>query len=104
MKGRHPGASGPGETPTGEPTHSSVPSPKRWCFQIGTSALSVSISAREASKASPRCAAVVAMTTAMSPIARLPVRCTAATPCTSYSSATRSQTSRSLASAVGWAE
>ena len=44
---------------SGVPTHSSVPSPKRWCFQIGTSALSVSIRAREAANASPRWAAVV---------------------------------------------
>jgi hypothetical protein len=62
---------------------------ERWCFQIGTSALSVSISARVASNASPRWAAAVATTTAMSPIASRPTRCTAATPCTSYSSATR---------------
>jgi hypothetical protein len=40
-----------------------VPSSKRWCFQIGTSALRVSIRAREASNAWPRWAAVVATTT-----------------------------------------
>ena len=42
-----------------------MPSPNRWCFQIGTSALSVSISAREAVNASPRCAAVVAESPAL---------------------------------------
>ncbi len=35
---------------------------------------------REASNAVPRCADVVATTTAMSPMSRLPTRCTAATP------------------------
>ena len=43
---------------------------------------------RRASNASPRWAAVVATTTAMSPISSRPTRCTAATPCTSCSSAT----------------
>ena len=38
----------------GVPTHSWVPSVNCWCFQIGTSALSVSISALDAAKASPR--------------------------------------------------
>ena len=42
------------------PTHSSVESSKTWCFQIGTSALRVSISARDAAKASTRWAEVVA--------------------------------------------
>ena len=37
------------------------------------------MSARDASKASPRCAAAVATTTAASPIASRPTRCTAAT-------------------------
>ena len=41
-------------TGQGVPTHSSVPSANCWCFQIGTSALSVSISARDAANASPR--------------------------------------------------
>src|SRR5262245_60088033 len=41
----------------GVPTHSSVPSLNRWCFQIGTVALSSSIRSRQASIASPRCAA-----------------------------------------------
>src|ERR1039457_1620574 len=36
----------------GVPTHSPSPSAKSWCFQIGTEALSPSISARQASKAS----------------------------------------------------
>ena len=35
----------------GEPTHSSLPSVNRWCFQIGTSDLRVSIRSRDASKA-----------------------------------------------------
>ena len=58
----------------GVPTHSCVPSSKRWCFQIGTSAFKVSMSMRDASKASPRCADVVATMTAMSPMASVPVR------------------------------
>ncbi len=78
---------------------------KSWCFQIGTVALSSSISAREASNASPRCAADgrdddrgVADARASRPGApRRPPR-------TSYRSATSSQTSRSRSSAVGWAE
>src|SRR4051794_32349096 len=41
-------------TAQGVPTHSSVPSVNRWCFQMGTSSLSVSISARDAANASPR--------------------------------------------------
>ena len=52
----------------GVPTHSSVESSKTWCFQIGTSALRVSMRSREAANASPRWAAVVATTTARSPI------------------------------------
>ena len=41
----------------GVPTHSSCRRLNTWCFQIGTSALSWSIRAREASNASSRCAA-----------------------------------------------
>ena len=55
-------------TGQGAPTHSSSPSLNIWCFQIGTSALSRSIRAREAVNASPRCAAESATTTAASPI------------------------------------
>src|SRR6516162_3699468 len=51
----------------GVPTHSLVPSAKRWCFQIGTDALSSSISARHASNASARCEQDTATTTARSP-------------------------------------
>ena len=68
---------------SGDPTHSSVPSANRWCFQIGTSSLRVSMSARDASKDVPRWAEAVATTTAASPICRVPVRCTAASACTS---------------------
>ena len=41
----------------GRPTHSSEPSAKLWCFQIGTVAFRVSMRSRQASKASPRCGA-----------------------------------------------
>src|SRR4051794_2530665 len=88
----------------GVPTHSSVPSLNNWCFQIGTVALRSSISAREASNASARWAAVVATMTAASPIASRPTRCTAATPRTSYLTATPSATSWRRARAVGCAE
>ncbi len=47
------------------------------------------MSAREASKASPRCTAAAATTTAASPIASAPTRCTAATARTSYLSRRR---------------
>ncbi len=60
---------------------------KTWCFQIGTVSLSRSISAREASKAWPRCADAVATMTAASPMASVPVRWTAATAWTSYDEA-----------------
>ena len=53
----------------GVPTHSSVPSTNRWCFQIGTVSLSSSMRARLASKASARCTAAAATTTATSPMA-----------------------------------
>ena len=56
--------------PYGVPTHSSVPSAKIWCFQIGMVALSRSIRAREASYAWPRWAAEAATRTAASPIAQ----------------------------------
>ena len=64
----------------GEPTHSSDPSLNRWCFQIGTSALSVSMSSRDASNDVPRCAEVVATTTATSPMSREPTRWTRGDP------------------------
>ena len=48
-------------------THSLSPPANRWCFQIGTVCLISSISARQASKASPRCALDTATTTARSP-------------------------------------
>ena len=42
--GRHSAGRRPAATPgQGVPTHSSSPSVKRWCFQIGTSAFSVSM-------------------------------------------------------------
>jgi hypothetical protein len=56
------------------PTHSSVPSVNRWCFQIGTVAFSSSISAWHAWKASARCAQDTPTTTARSPTAKSPIR------------------------------
>ena len=38
----------------GQSTHSSVPSAKNWCFQIGTCALTVSTRSVHAAKAAPR--------------------------------------------------
>ena len=38
----------------GQATHSSVPSAKNWCFQIGTCALTVSTRSVHAAKAAPR--------------------------------------------------
>ena len=58
-------------TATGVPTHSSRPSAKIWCFQIGMVALRRSIRAREASYAWPRWAADAATTTATSPMSQL---------------------------------
>ena len=57
-RGRTRPRGAPSASRQGVPTHSSVPSVNCWCFQIGTSSLSVSISAREAANASPRWAAV----------------------------------------------
>src|ERR1700684_3738504 len=45
-------------------THSLSPPRKNWCFQIGTVALTSSISASQAANASARCAALTAATTA----------------------------------------
>ena len=80
------------------------PSAKTWCFQIGTRDLSSSISARQATNASPRWAQDTATTTARSPTARSPTRCTAATATTSWAAATSSVTVRSSSRAVGCAE
>ena len=55
-----------------------VPSENVWCFQIGTSRLSSSISLRQASNASPRCGQDTATTTARSPTSSSPTRWTAA--------------------------
>ena len=54
----------------GVPTHSSLPSSKTWCFQIGTIVFTVSTSSRHTSNAVPRWAALTATTTARSPISR----------------------------------
>ena len=70
---RRPGGGGTVEAQSlggaahGIPTHSAEPSPRCWCFQIGVRALSVSMTARQASKACPRCGAAAATTTARSP-------------------------------------
>src|SRR5215471_7838752 len=86
------------------PTHSSEPSVNRWCFQIGTEALSSSISAWQAWKASARCGQDTPTTTARSPTLRSPTRCTAAIATTSgYLAAIDSATRRSSASADGCA-
>ena len=61
------------------PTHATEPSAKLCCFQIGTRAFTSSINSLPAAKASPRCPAATATTTARSPMASKPVRWTAAT-------------------------
>src|SRR5215470_4582297 len=70
---------------------------------MGTSCFSVSMSVRQASNASPRCGQDTATTTARSPTARSPTRCTAASASTPNSAATFSATRRSSASAEGCA-
>src|SRR4029077_645977 len=87
----------------GVPTHSAVPSSKRWCFQIGTEAFKMSIRSRQASNAWVRCGQDTASTTARSPTARSPTRCTAAMPMTGYFSAITPATRRSSSTADGCA-
>ena len=84
-------------------THSLPPLASSWFFQIGTAALSSSISARHAVKASARCGLATATTTARSPMSSVPSRCTAATPRTSWPAAIFSATRRSSAWADGCA-
>src|SRR6185312_2962127 len=85
------------------PTQVCEPSANPSRFQIGTSLLRVSISARQASNAAARCAAETTTTTAASPTFSGPTRCSAARAITSWSAATFSATSRSSLAASGWA-
>ena len=61
---------GSGSSASGSPTQAVVPEAKRCSFQIGTSALSVSIRCAQAARAGPRCTAPTATTTARSPTSR----------------------------------
>ena len=57
-----------------EPTHSSVPSAKNWCFHTGSRALTVSTSSAHVSNAAARWSAATAATRAASPICSVPTR------------------------------
>src|SRR5690606_31439643 len=90
---------GPGH---GQLTHSSVPSVKNWCFQIGSRAFTSWPRSAQAANASPRCSAETAATSAASPIARSPIRCDTATPWTPGRAAISSAIARRIDSADGW--
>src|SRR5215469_3000889 len=61
------------------PSAHTAPSAKYSFFQMGTVFFNVSIAYRQASNAAPRCGALTAMNTLVSPISRCPRRCTMAT-------------------------
>ena len=66
---------GAAQSASGRPTHWVSPETNSCSFQIGTSALRVSIRCVQAASASPRWTAPVATTTARSPTSRWPTRC-----------------------------
>ena len=87
---------------TASPTHSSDPSVKAWCFQIGTVALNSSTSAWHTSNASRRCSALTAATTAISPMVRWPIRWTTPMRITPALGGEAVGQPRATCSAVGW--
>ena len=60
--------------PQADPTHSSEPSAKNWCFHTGSRALTVSTSSAHVSNAALRWSAATAATSAASPISSVPMR------------------------------
>src|SRR6202023_3929289 len=88
-----------------DPTHSSDPSEKNWCFHTGSRALMASTSLAHVSNAAARWSAATAATSAASPTLSVPIRWLAASARTPRASrATSARTSASVSWALGCAE
>ena len=83
-----------------EPTHSSLPSAKNWCFHTGSRSLMASTSCAQVSNAAWRWSAATATTRAASPMCSTPIRWLAATARTPADLAATSATTSAMTSAA----